>query len=890
MVGQTISHYRVTAKIGAGGMGEVYSAIDTKLNREVAIKILPAAFASDHDRMARFDREARVLASLHHPNIASIFGIEESNGIRCLILELVKGETLSERIAAGPLPVEEALRIAVQIAEAIEAAHERGIVHRDLKPANVKLTRDGAVKVLDFGLAKALEDELAPGDLAQSPTLSAAASRAGVILGTAAYMSPEQAKGKAVDRRTDIWSFGIVLFEMLTRKQLFAGETVSDILAAVIMGKIEWGALPASTPPGIRELLARCLRRDPRSRLRDIGDARVAIEEVLTGTEPIAVPVPAAARGGRWGRTRVGIGFLAVAALACLLGWMLKPAGRDLPLRKFEIPLADANTSLGAGTTLALSPDGARLAYTSEGQLWLRELNRLEPRALLGTEGAAAPFWSPDGAWLAFGTASRLLKMPATGGEPSVLCGLASANFNPSSGGAWGRDGKIVFCVGDGGLFQVSAQGGDPLSVLEPEKEKEVDFHNVTGLPDGKGYLFVVHRKQGYDTIDLFARGKRKTVIQLEGQSVAFPSYSPTGHILYHRTPVNPGVWALPFSLARLEAAGQPFLVVPEGHLPSSSGEGTIAFLRGARSGLAQLVWVNREGLLEGTIGQPEELDPFPELSPDGIRVAIPINHNETSDIWIHDAVRGTKTRLTFSDLRDVRPAWSPSGDRIYFAEFARSDSFTVMERVADGSGDARALTSGFEASVSPDGRFLVFDRFGVNGTVDLWYLALLDGEAGEQPGEPVRFLATPAFEFWPRVSPDGRYLAYVSNESGRPEVYIRRFPSGGGKWQVSVSGGHWPRWSQRGDELFYVEGDKMIAVPVETEPTLVLGQAQVLFTREPSGIRLPFGWADGYDVTADGRRFVVVRSAEKTGERNVDRKPGITLVQNWFAEFRGKQ
>ncbi len=410
-VGNVLAHYEILEKIGAGGMGEVYRASDPRLRRDVAVKILPAHVANDADRMSRFKREAQLLASLNHPNIGAIYGLEESNGTHALVLELIEGETLAERISAGPIPPEEATRIALQIAAALESAHEQRIIHRDLKPANVKITPEGNVKVLDFGLAKALEDDPTESSISLSPTFSIAATRAGMILGTAPYMSPEQARGKRVDRRSDIWSFGVVLFEMLVGSQLFTGDTISDTLASILKTEPDWTSLPTDTPLALHRLLRRCLDPDPTTRLRDIGEARIALDGIRTGDEndPVPTSLPKPRRSAVL-YTGIAAGIVAIAAVASFVGWSLRPGDTEPPLRKFEIPVEDINTSLGSGTTMALSPDGPRLAYTSEGALWIRDFRELEPQPLAGTDGAALPLWSPNRGWLAFGTAAVLLE------------------------------------------------------------------------------------------------------------------------------------------------------------------------------------------------------------------------------------------------------------------------------------------------------------------------------------------------------------------------------------------------------------------------------------------------------------------------------------------------
>jgi serine/threonine protein kinase/dipeptidyl aminopeptidase/acylaminoacyl peptidase len=881
LIGKRISHYSVTAKLGEGGMGEVYLATDSRLGRNVALKVLPEVFASDAERMARFEREAQLLASLNHPNIATIHGLEEADGVRCLVLELVEGPTLAERIAKGPIPFDEALPIARQVAEALEAAHERGVIHRDLKPGNIKVTPEGTVKVLDFGLAKAFQGEEREEDIAKSPTMTAMATQAGIILGTAAYMSPEQAKGKPVDQRGDVWAFGVVLFEMLTGKQLYSGETVSETLASVIKDKPTWEALPSDTPAPVRKLLRRCLEREPRQRLQAVGEARILIDRVLTGApedETPAVMAPLPVQNGKV-KLAWAAGALVVALVAGGTAWNLKPTPKR-PLQKFELPAADI---LGGDTLknpLALSPDGRKVAYVSGGHLWLRELDQLEPRQVPGSENAEIPFWSPDSAFVGYAASGKLWKSPVSGTESTAICDMEGGLIG-GAGGSWTPDGRIIFARGGTGLLEVSARGGDLRPLLELDTETEGDLHQPHALPDGRGVLYIIHRKGGRpDTLALLTGKDKKVLLQLEGQTLGEPVYSPTGHILYQRNPANAGVWALPFSLPKLKVTGEPFLVAPNGDYPSASAEGTLAYVQGSGTRLTQLAWVNRSGQVLGPIGRPQQQDPFPALSPDGRRVAIEVRENEGEDIWIHDAVRGTMTRLTFDPAPENRPAWSPTGDRIVYHLGSDRNNLTLAIKPADGTGQAQTLVKGLEPSFTPDGKGVVYTGVAEDDSLDLWYLPL-EGEK-----KPRLVVSDPNDQEWPRVSPDGRYVAYVSYESGDAEVYLKPFPSGEGKWQVSVNGGNWPHWSRRGDKLYYVEGNDLMEVDVSTRASLTLGTPQRLFTRQGSGVPLPFGWPDGFDVAPDGDRFVLLQGADRDSNAG---PAGITMVQNWFAEFKDK-
>ncbi|MHC5006263.1 MAG: protein kinase domain-containing protein [Planctomycetota bacterium] len=870
-----VGAYEVHREIGRGGMGVVYLARDTKLDRDVAIKVLPDEVAQDQERLARFEREAKLLGSLRHANIAAVYGLEEVDERRYLVLEYIDGEDLAARLERGPLPIDEALAVAREIAEAVGAAHEQGIIHRDLKPANVKITEKGDVKVLDFGLAKALGDQPSSmvSDLSASPTVVTLGSPTmpGVILGTAGYMSPEQARGRAADKRSDIWSFGCILYELLVGRQIFPGETVTDSLGAILHKDPEWSLLPSGVPPTVLLLLRRCLARDRKRRLQDIGDARIELEEAIADPTSSSLSLAGAALSAETRRPRrwwpVAGALLAVGAL---VGggamWVLHPKGPEPPLRKFEIEIENIEPNGG----VAISPDGRKIVYSAGGQLWVRELERFEPRALAGTENAAIPFWSPDSTTIAYQTSGKLWKVPATGGEPTAIASVTEA-FSNVGGGAWGPDDEIVFTTGSSGLFEVSAQGGDPVLVLDPDPETEDDYHDASALPGGRGVLFVVHRDGGVgDTIALLAGATKKILLCLEGERLYSPVHSPTGHILYHRQTTTPGIWALPFSLSLLEVTGKPFLVVPDGMRPSVSSDGSLVCIRGANLTAAQLIWVDRGGDAGDIIGQPQNGLYYPSISPDGRRVVVSAAEGESRDIWIHDVVRGTKTRLTFTKGNEWFNAWSASGDEVLFLD-ERSGKFFTVAKAADGTGEDRELVEGAPHDCSRDGRFLVYGRRGEETKGDIWYLPLQDGS------EPVALVQTPANETRGRLAPDGAVIAYLSDESVRDEIYLKRFPSGGGKWQVTLDGGSWPRWSHAGDELFFVNENSLWVVPVETEPAITLGSPRELFSGSKMGVALFLG----YDVAPDDERFVVIQN--QSGEMG---RGGITVVQNWLAQF----
>jgi serine/threonine-protein kinase len=889
VIGKTLAHYKITRKIGAGGMGEVYRATDSKLGRDVALKMLPAEFAQDPERMARFHREAQVLASLNHANIGAIYGLEEHDGSRFLVLELIEGPTLFDRLRSGPVPREDALRIAQQIAEAVEFAHENGVMHRDLKPANVKLTEGGHVKVLDFGLAKALEDPAASasgaGDPAESPTMSptlsptlqspitGALTAANVILGTAAYMSPEQARGKPIDKRADIWAFGVILWEMLTGQRLFDGETVSDTLAAVLRKEPDWNALPADTSPRIRRLVRRCLERNPKQRLRDIGDARVVLDEVLRGDDG---PERPARRIG----PAVAAAFFAGVVVAALTAWALRPGPEPRPVRRFLLATPDASVTTPA-TTIALSADGQQIAYSSQGKLWIRDFSTLEPRVVTGAEGAFLPFWSPDGTRLGFFLGREIRKVAVAGGETIVVC-ESPEPLDRDGGGSWLRDDRIVFSTGNGSIFEVPAQGGDPRSILEPVEDVEHDFHNASAAIDGQGTLFVTHRNEGVDTIEWLADGRRTLVVRHEGYTIRYPVYDPAGYVLYQRFGTNEGLWEQRFSLKDREPRGSPRLIVPGCGVPSVAADGTLAYVRpSSRAGTHELVRVDRQGKVVEALGSPADLQPWPILSPDGTRAAIQQNTGDGGDVWIHDLERRTHTRLTFSDDPEAAAAWSSDGRWVVYLRWGGSmDSSAVMARRADGSGEPRTLVMGaYWASLSPDGRTLAYSKWGEGSGMDIWAVPLdADFEPG---GDPFLFAGGPGGQRPDRFSPDGKYLAYNSTASGEYELFVRPFPEGPGRWQVSANGGAHARWTRDGRELLYMSEDGIMAVPVEYDPSFHLGPAQLLFELlDPIGtnpLRLP----DAFEVFADGEHIILLRRIQSNDLEVPDPK-GVVVVQNW--------
>ncbi|MFQ5700991.1 MAG: protein kinase [Acidobacteriota bacterium] len=891
MIGKTIAHYRITAKLGEGGMGEVFRATDTKLQRDVALKVLPGSFAHDPDRMARFAREAHLLASLNHPNIASIYGLERDGASYALALELVDGLTLAERIDEGPVPLEEALGIARQIAEALEAAHDQGTIHRDLKPANIKIKEDGTVKVLDFGLAKAVEADGPGGDPTSSPTLSLAATRAGMILGTAGYMSPEQARGVRVDKRADIWAFGVVLFEMLTGRRAFTGETVSDVLASVLKTDLDWNALPDDLPATVNKLLRRCLTPDPKERLRDIGEARIALQEqeadaALSTMMP--APAEAATAGPGWRRqlsaTAIAAAIVAVMALA---GWWYTslPAART-PVRLRVQISPDEPLFVQLGAAAVLSPDGRRLAYVtgsgSQRKLHLRALDHLESSSLAGTEGARDPFFSPDGQWLAFFTDNALKKVSIIGGSPQTL-----TKTKDNRGGTWGPDDTIIFTTSTGsGLSRISAAGGTPEEITQPDKPAASSHRYPQFLPGGRAVIYAARSgNESYDEGDIELLDLESGQTRVLHQGGYYPRYLPTGQITYIREGT---LFAAPFDLDRLEITGPPAPLL-EGILCdvsyggaqyAFSESGTLVYMTGGSS-RTQLsaVQVDREGKSTPLIDQRGTYS-SPRLSPDGQRLALEIAPAASAgigDIWVYEIDREVMTRLTFS-TKENNPVWSPDGRRLVFASGRDGNSDNLYQKRSDGAGEVERLTTSenaqFANSFSPDGKFLSFDEEDPETSWDIWILPL----QGDR--KPQLFLSTPFIEVAGMFSPDGRWLSYTSNESGQFEIYVRPYPGPGGKWQISSGGSlGYSYWSADGKQLFYRAPDgSMMVVPVSSEgESFRTGKARKLFDGESFVTLSPY---KDYDVAPDGKSFVMFQVAREGPRADLTH---LTVVFDWF-------
>ncbi|OFW28068.1 MAG: hypothetical protein A3H97_16245 [Acidobacteria bacterium RIFCSPLOWO2_02_FULL_65_29] len=932
--GTRLGPYEIIGALGAGGMGEVYRARDTKLDRDVAIKILPEAFAADAERVARFQREAKTLASLNHPNIAAIYGLEDADGVRALVLELVEGPTLADRVAQGPIPLEEALPIAGQIAEALEAAHDHAIVHRDLKPANIKVTPEGRVKVLDFGLAKAIGPAEAGAGGSKdphyitSPTITTPAmTQAGMILGTAAYMSPEQAKGKPVDRRADIWAFGCVLYEMLTGRRAFEastglgsrrpsigsgrservegrassrgeGEDISETLAAILRADPDWRALPTETPANIRTLLRRCLEKDPKKRAPHISVARLELDETRTDAPVDSTPAPGArARAGiaeRFAWTAVGA---LVAAAIGFFAWTLTRNESAPPVVRFQIqpPPGEIFPGAGGAPRFSVSPDGTYVAYASvlagkREQLWLRRLDSLEAKPVRGTEAVYArgevvqqPFWSPDGRHIGFfdGVDQKLKKVDTEGGPVQTICELAGNNC----GGSWNRDGVILFAtVATDGIRRVPASGGKPEQVTTLDASRKEKTHLWPQfLPDGRHFLYHAVTAGGDQPavyVGSLDSSERTRLVESDAMAV----FAPSNLVLYAR---GESLVAHTLDLGRFELTGEPTAIVESiirpgnGRIPVSASEsGVLVYAAGAVSNLDRFetIWKERSGrsieasgsglAIAGPVGTLR-------LSANGKQLAFTRVPQFAPDVWVYDIERGVPTRLTTDPAGDSFPILSADGSRVIFRS-NRSGSEGLYERPVSGVVPERLL---FQSAVplggqlvandwSRDGNFVVFAH-PPQARSDLWVLPL----SGDR--KPFPYLTSSFFEGQAALHPDGRWLAYVSDESGANQVVVQPFPDPStGKWQVSSAGGSRPRWRQDGGELYYVDGkSRIVAVSVRTDGRFEVGAQTPLFEAQELGNR-------SFDVTPDGTRFVL--SVERVSSTPVS----LTVAVNWKGDL----
>jgi len=906
--GTSVGPYKILAALGAGGMGEVYRALDSTLGREVALKVLPEVFAHDPDRRARFEREARVLASLNHPNIATLYGLKQIGDRSVLEMELVPGQTLAERLLAGPLALGTALPIFRQIALALEAAHERGIVHRDLKPANVKITPDAWVKVLDFGLAKAFQADSGV-EGSQSPTLTSGHTRDGQVLGTAAYMSPEQVRGRPLDRRTDIWSFGCMLFEALAGRPPFAADTVSDTLAAVLTAEPDWSALAAAPLP-VRRLVQQCLRKDPQARLRDVGDARLSIEDAAgESAEMGSRAIARAIRSGPAWRRAVVLAGMAVVAVAAgaMTAWSLiglrEPAAR--PVARLVIALPPAlQLERSASPSVAIAPDGSQLIYVamspgSRTQLYVRRLDRFEAVAVPGTEGASAPFFSPDGRWVGYYAQGALWKIAIEGGVPLKVCDAPSV-----WSATWEGSDTILFAtmLASSGLWRVPAAGGAPEPLTTPEAERGELHHAFPEmLPDGRHVLFGILTDDGWRLGVLAVDTREVRRVDQPAAVGAGAQFVSSGHVVF---PQAGTLVVTPFDAARLALSGFPVPMrerIDAMYAGSAqftvSKSGVLAYVPGGSTPPARtLMLVERDGRATA-LSDMAAAFASPRFAPDGTRVAVTIASEAGDDIWIYDLARSARTRLTAGGANGL-PVWAPDGRQVAFRS-ARAEPGQLFVRSGDGTGDPRPLINisasdraagsllglgvlpgsrpiltganpQFPTSWARGGQTVAFEERKPGGERDIW---VADGS------EVIPFLLTSFDEHAATFSPDGRWLAYVSDESGRRDVYVQPYPGPGGRWLVSTRGGQDPVWSADGRELFYREGDRMMVVEVPRQPTFTIGLPRVLF----EGRYAAADMGRNYDVSPDGRRFVMIRSDEP--------EPPVHLhiVLNWLDDLRAR-
>jgi serine/threonine-protein kinase len=868
--GQYLGPYRIECFLAAGGMGEVYRATDTRLHREVAIKVSAGAFSE------RFEREARVIASLNHPNICQLYDV----GPNYLVMELVEGPTLADRIRHRALPIDEALAVARQIAEALETAHEKGRVHRDLKPANIKFTREGVVKVLDFGLAKAAEEPTATGDLSDSPTQTISATGAGVVPGTAAYMSPEQARGVAVDKRADVWAFGCVLYEILTHQPAFRGETTSDILAAVLRAPLDWSALPAATPARIRWLLRRCLERDRNKRLRDIGEARIAIDDSEEGVTGMPAP------RHNWLPWFAATLAVALAVVGAIGWWRPAPSAPLYPLMLLSVDLG-SDAMAGFSTTAALSPDGKRIVFPIHGpdgrqQLATRLLDQAQATLLRGTENGHDAFFSPDGRWLGFFADGKLKRVSVHGGVPVTLCDAV----NPR-GGSWSEDGNIIAALSQQTvLWRVPASGGTPQRLTQLAGG-EVTHRWPQVLPGGQAVLFTASRTNvGQDdaTIEVVQKTGATKVLHRGGY---YGRYVPSGHLVY----IHQGVlFGVRFDAARLQVLGTPTPLVEDIASDSAQGGGQFdfsrigAFLYLAGKGAKQswpVVWLDSSGKSRPLLVRPDTYY-FPRFSPDGQRLALAAS-SKGNDIVVYDWQREATTRLTF-DGHSYGPVWSPSGQHIAFRSTLSGFSLSWIR--SSGAGEPQRLLESpnnlVPYSFSPDGRRLAYQEVSPNNGFDLWTLPLDTSDPDHpKPGKPEPFLRTQFDEQVPVFSPDGRWIAYRSNESGAYEIYVRPFPPGpGGKWQVSTGGGMYAFWSKNVPELFYETTDNRIMVMAYTinGDSFVPGRPRLWSDRQ-----VFYPGASNLDLAPNGKRFAVFAAPDYATQGSVR----VTFLVNFFDELR---
>ncbi len=879
--GKRLGPYEILSSIGAGGMGEVYRAKDTRLDRIVAIKVLPTHLADKPDLRERFEREARTIASLNHPHICTLHDIGHQDGIDFLVMEYMEGETLAQRLLKGPLPLDQVLQYAIEIADALDKAHRKGVTHRDLKPGNIMLTRSGA-KLLDFGLAK-LSQEASPvaGPLSQLPTATNAITAQGTILGTLQYMAPEQLEGKEADARTDIFAFGVLVYEMATGKKAFEGKSQASLIAKILdTDPPPISSLQPMTPPALDRVVKRCLAKDPEERWQNAHDLASEVKWIAeSGSQVSSLATPPSKGLGLLGRRAVLLGVGAAVLSATIAGlavWILKPAPAPKPVTRTMITLPPGQELAGLdfGPSVVLSADGSHLAYVARQggiqQIYLRSMDSQEAKPISGTDDGYDPFFSPDGQWVGFFAGGKLKKASVNGGAAVVLCDAG----NPD-GGSWSGQGTIAFSAFGSTLLQVPDSGGMPRPLTRPEKEGVLQSWPEF-LPGGKAVLFDGGiRDVSRVAVQSVATGEGKNLVA--GNQ---PRYAISGHLVFAR---GENLMAMPFDPQRLETKGAPVPVIDgvaeslkyRASQYSISNNGSLVYVSGGSQTIQRrMVWVSRNGA-EQPLPAPPQTYQYVRLSPDLRRVAVEV----ANQIWLYDLDRATLTRLTFEGGLNQSPVWTPDGRRIAFYS-DKGGSSNLWWQFADGSGGLERLTTSdylqVARSFSPDGQFLAFQENDPKTRKDIWVLRISDRKA--QP-----FLQTPFIEGGPTFSPDGHWLAYVSDESGRPEVYVQPYPGPGGTWQISTEGGTEPAWNRNGRELFFRSSKKMMVVDVITRPSFSPGKPRLLFEGQYFASNWPLV-STAYDVSADGQRFLMVKTAEQGSAATQ-----INVVLNWFEELKQK-
>ncbi len=894
IAGQTISHYRVLEKLGAGGMGEVYRATDTRLGRDVAIKVLPTTFASDPKFRERFEREARAIASLQHPNICVLHDLGRHEGTDFLVLEYLEGETLDARLRKGPLASEQVLRYGAQIADALDKAHRQGITHRDLKPGNVMLTKSG-VKLLDFGLAKPTKTRVAATALdamTHTPTASleqAPITSEGTLVGTFQYMAPEQLEGKEADARSDIFALGCLLYEMATGKRAFDGKTPASVVAAILASEPKpITTLHPASPPALDRVVKTCLAKDPDERWQSAHDLKGELEWISQAT---GEAVDRAVRGHRWqfGMLVAGALLTIVAALATgVVLWNRQPRSLQRPLTRFALTLpAGERVPLITWPAVAISPDGTEVVYAGgrgeSKQLFLRSMDRFDVTPLEGTQNANSPFFSPDGQWVGFFADLKLKKINLRGGLPIALCDVGD-----DRGGSWGPNDTIIFIPdATSGLMRIPASGGTPQALTSPDASKGERTHRWPEiLPGGKAVVFTIGSLDSPDyyldakiAVELLETGEKK-ILPVEG---TFARYDPAGYLVFAQ---RAGLFAVPFDLKRLKVTGPPVRVLDDIAMDRSTGAvdfslsrtGSLSYVPGGWSySDLVLAWVDRKGSVQ-PVPAPARAYTNPHLSPDGKQVAFGDSAARTAGIWVYDIPRGTMMRLTYTS-DDLSPVWTPNGKRIAYMEESNR-TFAIKWKPADGSGGEETLLGAqnftqFPESWSPDGKFLAYSATGHNTEGDIWILPL------EGDRKPRSFVQTAFDERAAKFSPDGHWIAYASTESGRYEVYVQPFPGPGGKWQISTEGGNWPVWARSGRELYYLNGSKIMGVGVTIQPSFTAAAPRLLADTpiQTSGIYVGNG---EFDVSPDGQHFLFVKARQENAL-----PAEVRVALNWSEELK---